>query len=84
MQILLNKGMNYCTVRPIKSQNPAPGDGERFWHFVSYERQRVRFIFCVLSALSQFVIGEKAEPKIRLLDMLIPFFSGKSQLCNQN
>ena len=25
MKILLNEGMNYCTVRPIKSQNPAPG-----------------------------------------------------------
>ena len=25
MEILLNEGMNYCTVRPIKSQNPSPG-----------------------------------------------------------
>ena len=23
-EVLLNKGMNYCTVRPIKSQNPNP------------------------------------------------------------
>ena len=29
-KFLLNEGMNYCTVRPIKSQNPAPGNRQYF------------------------------------------------------